>query len=458
MRWRKRPSESVYDYLKLSGYEPWLDKKKILPGQNWEDEIISALKKTDFVILLLSKTSVEKRGFLQREVKLALKYCEEKLDTDIFIIPCKIDDCVVPEKLEKYQWIKLTNPSSFGQITEALNLQRKTYMKYMNWDEKNRYYFVYQSEKIYCAKSNGMISVFTSLRNAVTDKDYFPLGYRAKYMMPAEMQECCDVKGNTHSVKICSVAVLDREGNILNMEYKIPEDEFWGCSLERAYNNNWVSEEMYKKILGENSNEDEITNLIKKGKAWLDICDYKHAKECFQKVLEINPDAISYSYLGEIYWSQGENNNAINCFQNAIGINPRYAKAHYQVGRLYCLQKDYGTALKHFQKVVEIEPTYDSIYYLIGMCYFRVKDYNNALKNLETADKYAPNDKELLHFLAAVNLQLYNDNSAINYYKRIINIDPNDEIACNTILELKKAARLGDVKSQKLLQSNSITW
>ncbi|HET9055741.1 MAG TPA: TIR domain-containing protein [Chitinophagaceae bacterium] len=120
-------AEKLFDFLTLYRYEPWLDKKKLLPGQDWNTEIRLALKKADFIVLLLSKTSIAKRGFVQREFKLALEYCEEKLDSDIYIIPCKIDDCEVPDKLSKFQWAELNTPESFEQILSSLNLQRKKY-------------------------------------------------------------------------------------------------------------------------------------------------------------------------------------------------------------------------------------------------------------------------------------------------------------------------------------------
>ena len=120
-----KTAENLYDFLISNSYDPWLDKKKLHPGENWEIEIMSALKKSDYIILLFSKTSVTKRSFIQREYSYALKYCEEKLDTDIFIIPCIIDDCEIPEKFRKFQWIELTDPDSFERILGALNKQRK---------------------------------------------------------------------------------------------------------------------------------------------------------------------------------------------------------------------------------------------------------------------------------------------------------------------------------------------
>ena len=58
--------------LKSSGLEPWLDEEKLLPGQRWRDEIPRAVRESDLVIVCLSKASVNKAGYVQREIRYAL--------------------------------------------------------------------------------------------------------------------------------------------------------------------------------------------------------------------------------------------------------------------------------------------------------------------------------------------------------------------------------------------------
>ena len=73
-------ANDIHNYLTINNFEPWIDKKNILPGQNWDKEILNALKISDFIIILLSQISVEKRGYVQKEYKLAIRFLEEKLD------------------------------------------------------------------------------------------------------------------------------------------------------------------------------------------------------------------------------------------------------------------------------------------------------------------------------------------------------------------------------------------
>ncbi len=145
-------AEQIYDTLKAKDFIPWLDKRNLMIGQQWDIEIKRALKESDFIILLLSSISVSKRGYVQREFRLALDYCEEKLDSDIYIIPVKIDECDVPEKLAKFQYIEFRSPTALQDIINALNFQRQ---KFINTAQQKTYIGEYQYKEIEIIKTIG---------------------------------------------------------------------------------------------------------------------------------------------------------------------------------------------------------------------------------------------------------------------------------------------------------------
>lgn len=101
-----------------------------MPGQQWDFEIKKALREANYVILILSNNSVQKRGYVQREFKIALKYYEEKLEDDIYLIPIKISKCAVPENLSNFQWIETDN-DSYDLILQSLNVQQDKYLAYL---------------------------------------------------------------------------------------------------------------------------------------------------------------------------------------------------------------------------------------------------------------------------------------------------------------------------------------
>jgi len=95
----------LYQRLNAEGWiDSWLDEEKLLPGQNWDMEIEKAVEAADAVIVCLSTNSVSKEGYLQRELKFVLDIAQEKPEGIIFIIPLRLDDCVVPRRLKGYQY------------------------------------------------------------------------------------------------------------------------------------------------------------------------------------------------------------------------------------------------------------------------------------------------------------------------------------------------------------------
>src|SRR5437868_2523795 len=58
--------------LRVEGFSPWLDKDKLLPGQNWPRAIERAIEVSDAFVACFSPRSIIKRGQFQSELKYAL--------------------------------------------------------------------------------------------------------------------------------------------------------------------------------------------------------------------------------------------------------------------------------------------------------------------------------------------------------------------------------------------------
>ena len=114
----------VYHRLRaIDGFEPWLDEEDLLPGQDWDYEIKRALKTSDFILIFLSRASVAKRGYVQREMKLALDAWQEVPEGTIHTIPVRIDACDVPESFRRYHWTNLFEPNAFDRIVRGIRTE-----------------------------------------------------------------------------------------------------------------------------------------------------------------------------------------------------------------------------------------------------------------------------------------------------------------------------------------------
>ena len=120
----KAQVREVYHRLRaIDGFEPWLDEEDLLPGQEWAREIPRALQTSDFILIFLSRISVAKRGYVQREMKLALDAWQELPEGTIHTIPVRLDDCEVPESFRRYHWANLFDPNGFDRIVRAIRAE-----------------------------------------------------------------------------------------------------------------------------------------------------------------------------------------------------------------------------------------------------------------------------------------------------------------------------------------------
>src|SRR5688500_14927865 len=68
----------LYRRLVGEGIDAWLDQEKLMPGQDWQLEIPRAVRESDVVVVCLSKKSVTKEGYIQKEIRFALDSAKEK--------------------------------------------------------------------------------------------------------------------------------------------------------------------------------------------------------------------------------------------------------------------------------------------------------------------------------------------------------------------------------------------
>jgi len=111
--------------LSRIGATPWLDIHNLRGGQHWELALRTALKQSTHVALLISQHSTTKRGYVQREQRLALDLLDEFPPDAIFILPIRLDAAVPTfEKLHQLHWIDLfpDYPDAIRRIGVSLGL------------------------------------------------------------------------------------------------------------------------------------------------------------------------------------------------------------------------------------------------------------------------------------------------------------------------------------------------
>lgn len=112
----------LYERLEKAGFEPWLDKKSLKGGDEWDEVIKKAIEREiDYFVILQSKALAGKiEGYVHKEIKLALDR-QDRFPRGIrFIIPVKIEECPLYEELEHLHTIDMSGKNNVKQLITTI--------------------------------------------------------------------------------------------------------------------------------------------------------------------------------------------------------------------------------------------------------------------------------------------------------------------------------------------------
>ncbi len=117
---------NLCNQLWADGFQPWLDEKDILPGQDWDEAITRAVWASDIVLVCLSRTALTKAGYVQKEIRIALDVADRQPESTVFVIPVKLEECTVPDRLTRWQWVNLFEEHGYERLAQALRARALT--------------------------------------------------------------------------------------------------------------------------------------------------------------------------------------------------------------------------------------------------------------------------------------------------------------------------------------------
>jgi len=121
--------EKIYQKLLADGFKPWMDAKDLLPGERWKVRIRDAIRRSNFFLAILTTNSIKRTGFFEKEVDEALDIWLEKSENDIYLIPVRVDDCELPERLHEFHCADLFKEHGWTQLIKALKVMTERQQK-----------------------------------------------------------------------------------------------------------------------------------------------------------------------------------------------------------------------------------------------------------------------------------------------------------------------------------------
>ena len=114
-----------YKDLKAKGFIPWMDSFDLLPGMQWNNVIQNNMSDADVCIIFISENSLEKIGYVQRELNYFADKLNEMPENYIYCIPVVLDSSEAPTILsKKIQYVKVENPNqdNWQRVLRSLEL------------------------------------------------------------------------------------------------------------------------------------------------------------------------------------------------------------------------------------------------------------------------------------------------------------------------------------------------
>jgi hypothetical protein len=110
----------IYQRLsRLQGVEVWLDHERLAAGAAWETVIASAIQVSDVVVVCLSKRAIQRGGYVQREIDLALHAADER-SAGLSIVPIKLEECEPDPRLRRWQWVVMSDRDGMERLLTAI--------------------------------------------------------------------------------------------------------------------------------------------------------------------------------------------------------------------------------------------------------------------------------------------------------------------------------------------------
>ncbi len=115
----------LYKKLLTHNVRPWLDEEDLLAGQIWREEIPKAIRGSHAVVVCLSANAVSKAGYFHKEVKFALDVLDEQPEGTVFVVPVRLAECDIPERLGHIHCANLYDHNGFEKLLLALQSRAK---------------------------------------------------------------------------------------------------------------------------------------------------------------------------------------------------------------------------------------------------------------------------------------------------------------------------------------------
>jgi tetratricopeptide (TPR) repeat protein len=153
------------------------------------------------------------------------------------------------------------------------------------------------------------------------------------------------------------------------------------------------------------------------------------ARETFERVVRLQanyPDTLpdAYNNLGVIATREGRVADSVECFQQALRLNPHHLLSLDNLGNAYRLEKRWDEARTVLERALQAAPQDAEANYSLAMVFAQADDTDKAYQHLQRALQARPDYPEALNNLGVLYLRTDRRNDAVTSFEKCIRVAP----------------------------------
>jgi tetratricopeptide (TPR) repeat protein len=233
-------------------------------------------------------------------------------------------------------------------------------------------------------------------------------------------------------------------------------------SLITLYNSGAYSEVLSQssKLLNKYSNYFLIHNI--RGAAYAAVGSYKEAIQSYEIAVQLNPKyADAYNNMGIAQQKDDDFDNAVLSYQKAIELKPDFAEAYNNLGALFNERENYAEAINILEQAVQLENTFSPLYTNLGIANKNLGKLDEAISFYQKALELSPENQNVLYNLGVAFYENGQLQKAMNCYDNALKINPLNIkilVAASKIFEAENKLLLAKQNYEKIIAVDELNF
>lgn len=155
------------------------------------------------------------------------------------------------------------------------------------------------------------------------------------------------------------------------------------------------------------------------GMSYALLAEHQKALDYMKRAVALNPGvADAWSYLGDCYMKQDQQEDARNAYIASLKIAPDHPASRRGLTQAMIDPTQFSQSVENIETLVAADPENPHLNLVLGQCYFEQEKYNRAIMHLEKAAKLLPEDPVVMTLVGRAYAGFHKPKDAMVWFKK----------------------------------------